>query len=331
MPSSIPAELNNMPLTLVKTSYSHSVSMDLYHEFENVIINRSNWSVVKGVSSIPAHIIRKALKILNPISIPIQKNNIYLIVGYQKEKFFPYFSYKAPLKALWMYDAWEPLFKEISNIVELYGINLLLLSSKQAAEHFSQLNNDNFKAIWVPEAITTSNYKFLPYDQRKIDILQLGRKWADYHESIKLLENKYTYLYEKQAGEIIFKTRKSFIDGLANAKISICVPSNFTHPERTGNISTLTYRYLQSMASKCLILGKPPLEITDIFDYNPLIDIDEQHPVSQIEDLLSHYEDYIPLVEKNYLTVKNYHQWESRIELIEKTIQNFIKDPYCSQ
>jgi hypothetical protein len=70
--------------------------------------------------------------------------------------------------------------------------------------------------------------------------------------------------------------------GLANSKISICVPSDITHPERTGNISTITNRYLQSMASKCLILGKLPHDMLHLFDYNHIIEIDEENPVLQI-------------------------------------------------
>ena len=88
--------------------------------------------------------------------------------------------------------------------------------------------------------------------------------------------------------------------GLANSKISIFVPSDITHPNVTGSISTITNRFLQSMASRCLIVGKVPHDMLYLFDYNPIIEIDEENPVAQIEAILANFDTYIPLIEKNY-------------------------------
>lgn len=309
--------------TLIKTNFSHHVSMDLYHEFEKNIIQKNNWEVVNGIGNFGAKIIRQLLKVFPPFKIPIKKNKNYVVIGFQKEKFFPYFHFKSHLKVLWMYDAWEPLFPEIETAIKQYGINLLLTASKQSANYFNGLALENFKSHWIPEAVDVTNYKFIDYNNRKIDVLQLGRKWKEYHEKIKVVENDFTYVYEKKAGEIIFKTREDFLTGLANSKISICVPSDITHPERTGKISTVTNRYLQSMASKCLILGKLPYDMHYLFDYNPIIEIDESNPVAQIKSLLNNYNDYIPLIEKNYQTVKNFHNWNDRIVQIENCISEF--------
>ena len=54
------------------------------------------------------------------------------------------------------------------------------------------------------------------------------------------------------------RRRDAFIDGLARSRVSICVPSSVTHPERAGDIETMTIRYLQSMVSKCVVLGRAP-------------------------------------------------------------------------
>ncbi len=150
----------------------------------------------------------------------------------------------------------------------------------------------------------------------------MGRKWNEYHDKIKSIETKFVYKYEKQAGQIIFKTRDEFLEGLANSKISICVPSDITHPERTGKISTLTNRYLQSMASRCLILGKLPYDMQFLFDYNPIIEIDEENPIEQINSILENYASYIPLIEKNYEIVVKHHNWNARINQME----NYISD-----
>lgn len=308
--------------TLVKTNFNHHVSMDLYYEFEARIINKPNWEIINGVGSIQARVLRQLLKFIPPIQLPIKKHKNYVVIGYQKEKFFPYFHFNADLKVLWMYDAWEPLFDDIEKTIRAYKINLVFTASKQSADYFNTLNIPNFQSHWIPEGIDVTQYQFIPYHERTTDILQLGRKWNEYHEKIKTVENDLVYQYEKKAGQIIFPTREEFLFGLANSKISICVPSDITHPERTGNISTITNRYLQSMASRCLILGKLPHDMLHIFDYNPIIEIDEENPVTQIESILTNFDTYIPLIEKNYEVVKNFHNWDNRVTQIENFILN---------
>jgi hypothetical protein len=296
--------------------------MDLYYEFEARIINKPNWEIINGVGSIQARVLRQLLKFIPPIQLPIKKHKNYVVIGYEKEKFFPYFHFNADLKVLWMYDAWEPLFDEIEKTIRAYEINLVFTASKQSADYFNTLNIPNFQSHWIPEGIDVTQYQFIPYHERKTDVLQLGRKWNEYHEKIKDIENRFIYKYEKKAGQIIFPTREDFLFGLANSKISICVPSDITHPERTGNISTITNRYLQSMASRCLILGKLPHDMLHLFDYNPIVEIDEENPVAQIETILANFDTYIPLIEKNYEVVKNFHNWDNRVTQIEHFILN---------
>lgn len=308
--------------TLVKTNFNHHVSMDLYYEFEYRILKKSNWEIINGVGSIQARVLRQLLKYIPPFQFPIKKHKKYVVFGYQKEKFFPFFHFNADLKVLWMYDAWEPLFDEIEKTIRTYKINLVFTASKQSADYFNTLNIPNFKSQWIPEGIDVAQYQFIPYNERTTAVLQLGRKWNEYHEKIKPIETNLIYKYEKKAGQIIFPTREEFLFGLANSKISICVPSDITHPERTGKISTITNRYLQSMASKCLILGKIPNDMLHLFDYNPIIEIDEVNPIAQIETILSNFDSYIPLIEKNYETVKKHHNWDNRITQIENFILN---------
>lgn len=309
--------------TLVKTNFNHHVSMDLYYEFEDRILNKPHWEIKTGVGSIQARVLRQLLKFIPPIQLPIKKHKNYVVIGYQKEKFFPFFHFKADLKVLWMYDAWEPLFDEIEKTIRAYKINMVFTASKQSADYFNTLNIPNFQSHWIPEGIDVDQYQFIPYQERTTDVLQLGRKWNEYHEKIKTIEKDIVYQYEKKAGEIIFPTREDFLFGLANSKISICVPSDITHPERTGKISTITNRYLQSMASKCLLLGKIPHDMVHLFDYNPIIEIDDNNPVAQIEAILSNFDTYIPLIEKNYETIKSFHNWDNRVAQIENFIRNF--------
>ena len=235
-----------------------------------------------------------------------------VMMGAAVTKFGPYFILSGR-KSIYLFDAWPNQHEKIIDFIESWRINNIFISSSQATESLKKYEKEcNF--YWIPEAINPQLYRSYPYTKKDIDVLQFGRKYDLYHELIRMpLEQDHkTYRYEQKKGEIVFATREAFIDGLARSKISICVPSNMTHPERSGEFETMTVRYLQSMASKCLVVGHAPKEMIDLFGYNPVIEIDIKDPVNQLRFLLNNYSDYIPLIEKNYTEVIKNHSWHNR-------------------
>lgn len=305
-------------IVLVRTGFNTHVAMDLYMEFEQAIIERVGCRTVKGPGPSSSKAVHALLKFWPNPKLPFRDTNRYLAVGYQPEKSFPYLNLRAKAKYLWMYDAWESRFAEIERFVRTCGIDILMLSSKQAADHFSSLQLPRFSAHWVPEAVDCSAYRSKPMSERSIDVLQLGRKWEAYHQTIApgLLKEGRKYVYETRPGKIIFKDRAQFISGLSDSKISICVPSNITHPERSGAISTMTTRYLQSMASRCLVLGELPHDMQYLFEHEPVIKIDKSDPVGQILHILDNVDEFQPLIERNYRAVVNGHTWQHRADKI---------------
>jgi hypothetical protein len=66
------------------------------------------------------------------------------------------------------------------------------------------------------------------------------------------------------------------------------------------------------MVSKCLIVGHAPSELTHLFGYNPVIEIDWEDPASQLQDLLRNMSDHGELIERNYDTIIAEHTWAHR-------------------
>lgn len=255
---------------------------------------------------------------------PFSIRNDYFVIlmgitGLKPRKCMPYFAF-LKRKHLYLFDAWPQYHDEISEFVKQYNVSSLHVSSKQTAEHLQGICE--CPVFWVPEGIDSSSYYFHPYHNKDIDVLEFGRRYQLYHEAIKgfLQKNGKVHLYEKTIGEPIFNTRESFVDGLARSKISICIPSSMTHPEATGGIQTMTNRYLQSMLAKCLIVGHAPKEMVELFGYNPVVEIDYADPCSQLSFLLSHYENFIPLIERNYSNVLENHTWDKRWKIIKHSI-----------
>jgi hypothetical protein len=174
----------------------------------------------------------------------------------------------------------------------------------------------------VPEGITPGDYFLAFTPERDIDVLQLGRRFDKYHRMIApdLEKRGKNYLYEKQPGTVVFPTRLDYVEGLMRTKISICAPMSVTNPDRAGGIETMTVRYLQSMLSRCLIVGHAPAEMIQLFGYNPLIEIDYRDPAGQLLGLLDRLKDYEELIEKNYRAVREHHTWSSRWQQIKSIV-----------
>lgn len=88
----------------------------------------------------------------------------------------------------------------------------------------------------------------------------------------------------------------------------------------------MTWRYLQSMASKCLVLGRMPDEMRELFGYVPIIEIDMKRPAEQLYEILQNLEDYSDLIERNYACVVQNHQWVNRISAIEDCLRDFRQE-----
>lgn len=226
----------------------------------------------------------------------------------------PWFSRNAR-KSVYMFDAWPATHRAITRFVEDWGVQYVFVSSRQAAERLAPVSESS-TFIWIPEGIDPARYRRRAAGERDIDVLQIGRKYDAHHDLIApaLQAAGKHYLFERQKGTLVFPDREQLAEGLARSRISICVPSSITHPERAGDIETMTVRYLQSMASKCLVLGHAPAEMIDLFGYNPVVEIEIDRAADQVLGMLAEYDSYLPMIERNYSIVTTEHTWDKRWE-----------------
>lgn len=307
-------------------------------EFEAVIEKHPEWEARLGLPVIqPLKVMSRMVSLFARILGPVLRvipcrwpARDYLCVGYLAPhyvvyKTFPYFCLPGGLRMLWMYDVWESERGAVEKLIRKHRINIAFITSLQSTEYFNRLGLQDFAAYWSPEAVVVGNYRYKPYYERTTEVIQIGRKWDVYHKEIEPFcrVRGYRYLYEKVRGEIIFPTWDGFLDGIADAKVSICVPSSITHPARSGNVATMTSRYLQSMASKCLVVGVLPEEMRKLFDYSPIIEIDMSRPCEQLGEILENFGDYADLIARNYNYVMENHQCSNRLATMMEQIQEY--------
>lgn len=322
-------------LLVKQTDISH-VSSDTIKEFEATILEDSNIIVAKSRSRLIRNVIELLHRVFRRVNLSAMHNTkanylknpvadakhlFVIMMGLDEKKYLPY-SFTNHCRSIYLFDAWPYSYNGIVQFVKENKIDFVFVSASQSSVGLNKLLGKH-NVFWIPEGINIGEYSSTDYSEKSIDVLAFGRKYDNYHHMIKdELEAKgFKYLYEKNKDEIVFEKREAYIQGLANTKISICFPSNLTHPNRAGNIETMTIRYLQSMASKCLVIGHAPQEMIELFGYNPVIEVDYEHPAQQLVDILTKYESYIPMIEKNYHFISKSQTWHHRWEKM-KSIWN---------
>ena len=221
---------------------------------------------------------------------------------------------KSPKSAL-MFDVWEQDIAYVARIMAAYGLDHVFLTAKQSSEMLGAVVGLD-RVTWFPEALPHMPPESPNLKDRPTDILQLGRKFVPYHE--KIVDAFPSYIFEKVVGQVIYPDEESLNRGLGEAKISVCFPRSRTHPEIAGSVSTMTQRYLESMANRCLVVGECPPEMRELFGYDPMVEADLSDPAGHLRDLLGRISEFQDLVDRNYEEVQSRHLLGHRKDLLRK-------------
>lgn len=246
------------------------------------------------------------------------------LMGFSESRTLP-FSYWTDIIP-YCFDCWPPQYNRWVSFFKRHRVRLAFFSARQSAAYFSQAIPE-MVSVWLPEATNPFEYRpSIPLVNRDIDVLELGRKHELYHVRItSLLErSQFSHKYVKRMGMAVFPGKTGFVEGLGSSKISICFPCSETNPERAVGVETVTHRYFESLASKCLLLGHAPQELIDLFGYNPVIEVEWRFEFEQINAVLRNLASYQEFVERNYIRLLEVGTWECRIaEVIREVSNNF--------
>lgn len=239
---------------------------------------------------------------------------------------FPYYGSYEIVPMLW--DVWPSTWEKMYASFKLLDIRTVLVTSRQIAE---MINRETAVcAFWIPEGINTSlYYSGNELVDRPFDIFEMGRRMPIYHQVLEDLNNSSQLhgfatsninangtLQDKQ----VAYTNEELYELMSNSKVMVCFPQCDTNPSRAGEIETLTLRYWEAMLSRCIMIGRAPKELIDFIGYNPVINVDWNHPQQQLMDLLNHIGDYQELVDKNHKVALEKGSWEKRMPLIKKVL-----------
>jgi glycosyltransferase involved in cell wall biosynthesis len=255
------------------------------------------------------------------------KDRILLValMGEQEYRFFPYGCCFECV--FYCYDCWPSRYDWWQSLFARYRTRAAFFSAKNAATEFERRCPEMY-SLWLPEAADPTEYilgnKLI---DRPIHVLELGRRYERIHEQLQpyLKIHSYRHLYEPAKGTLIFPTKSALVRGLSEAMISLCFPCSMTHPERSGTTETVTYRFFESMASGCLIVGHCPNELIDLFGYNPVVELSPETCVEDIQQILDNIEQYQDLVDRNYRMLMDKGTWDARAAALLEALEGIYR------
>ena len=216
---------------------------------------------------------------------------------------------------VYAFDCWPALYGRWERFFRRHRMRVAFFSARDSAAHFAKAL-PHMESVWLPEAVEASAYDGgKPLERRSIDVLELGRRWDAYHDKIvaPLARAGRVHKFQPPTAALLFPTPAELVAGFADAKVSVCFPSSMTHPQRSGRVETVTHRYFESMASRCIIVGHCPAELETLFGYNPVVEADLDDAPGQIEAILGAPEAYAALVERNHARLMEVGTWDARV------------------
>jgi hypothetical protein len=75
------------------------------------------------------------------------------------------------------------------------------------------------------------------------------------------------------------------------------------------------------MASGCLIIGRCPSDLSDLFGRNPVIEVDWTDPLGQVLDILNTIAQYQDLADRNRAATRQFGDWEGRVRAMREVQQ----------
>jgi hypothetical protein len=188
----------------------------------------------------------------------------------------------------WICDCWPRDYLKWEHLFRRDRVKLAFFSARGSAEHFRRVL-PGMESLWMPEGCVPSDYSpRKPLAERSIHLLEIGRKHRPFHEAVAgpVAAAGFRHVFAVDGTNTpVYPDQASLHAALGDSVISVCFPRTVTHPDQAGGLETVTLRYFESIASRCIVLGKCPAELEELFGFNPVIEVGDD-PAGQVLAIL---------------------------------------------
>lgn len=242
-------------------------------------------------------------------------DNLFLFMMALRKRFMPLLEDASHKKLIYLFDTWEPGWKELErSLNRAKGVQAVLMSSLQATAHFQ--GRFSFPVSWLPQAANSKEFNLTAgeWSKKKNIILNIGRTNKLLNVFFEKFAEKHGYEYIRPLvyGEVNFQSREELLKVLHQSKIVVVHPHNLDSPEITGCVSTLTARYFEAYQSSAVVCGFKPSsnEFDEVLTGMPFVSYEEPKSFETgLLDALEHPGKWIDAG----LRCQSMHTWERRL------------------
>lgn len=226
---------------------------------------------------------------------------------------FPGYTCYETIPLIW--DCWPSYFEKTCRWFKRHRVRTAIFTSSQTAERMRQ-RFPEMNILTITEGIDTGMFDGgRQLSERTINMFEMGSIKRGYFK--KKYPDQYRIMFNKPEGWVN--------DGpeglrlfLQNSRLTVIFPRSITEPETAQGIETLTQRYWECMLSRIVMVGHAPKELVDLVGYNPVIEMDMEHDLEQVEQILSEIENpvYQEIVDRNRETALRMGSWDLRMRQV---------------
>lgn len=228
---------------------------------------------------------------------------------------------------LYVFDCWEPKWERFEQLFREIRPYMICFAYQKAEEHFRKRNI--CKTCHIPQSMDATVY--FPQNAEKTRLfMQMGRRTECLHRMAmgylkehEIADTEANYVYERERDQSIFPEKEALAREMGKSWFFLVAPRCVEQWQETGNISEVTARFYEAMATKTLCVGIKPKDNFDrLFPVeNAMIEVTEDTFNEKIDYFLSHPEKYREIVNRNYDYVMAHHRWRNRYEEIMLAMQ----------
>lgn len=223
------------------------------------------------------------------------------------------------------FDCWEPWWDHWERALRRFRVRVAMFSSHQAAAEMAR-RIPELRAHWIPEALDPTGYAGdRPLVERTVDVLEFGRRHATFgrHATRVLASLNARHVYpEPNARLVPDHDGRGVRDALSNARALVCFPRCDTHPEKAGRVETVTARYFEGIFSGCVLVGRAPQELIDLFGYNPVVTVDPANPGEVLRRIVEEPGAFQELVTRNLIRARRVGTWDTRAQQVIRCLES---------
>lgn len=223
------------------------------------------------------------------------------------------------------FDCWEPWWDHWERALRRFRVRTAMFSSRQAAAEMAR-RIPELRAHWIPEAVDPTGYRSdLPLAERAVDVLEFGRRHDVFgrHATRFLSSLNARHVYPRPNALLVPEhDHQGVRDALSNARALVCFPRCDTHPEKAGRVETVTARYFEGIFSGCVLIGRAPQELIDLFGYDPVVTVDPAKPDEVLRRIVEDPDSFQELVNRNLVRARRVGTWDKRAQQVIRCLED---------